>query len=264
MSVPVFGVDAFSAAPFGGNPAAVCVLRQPAAPEWMQAVAAEFNLSETSFLLAVAEGWQIRWFTPAVEVALCGHATLASAHILWETGQVRADESIVFSTQYSGRLTCRQSLGRITMDFPVRRSKPAAPPEGLLPALGAPAVGVERSVDDWLVEVPDAATVRQLRPDFARLRETPARGVIVTAPAEALGPYDFISRFFAPAVGINEDPVTGSAHCTLAAYWGARLSKVRLRAYQASRRGGEVEMELRDERVLLGGSATTVWRGQWA
>lgn len=255
----IFQVDAFTARPFAGNPAAVCLLEQPAGASWMQACAAEMNLSETAFLHPRPDGaYDLRWFTPAVEVDLCGHATLASAHILWETGALAADSVARFHTR-SGMLSAVRQDDWIEMDFPAKPAEPVSAPPGLLAALGADAVSVSRNQFDYLVEVATEHAVRALEPDFARLARVPVRGVIVTARGAE---YDFVSRFFAPASGVAEDPVTGSAHCCLGPYWAARLGRTRFTAFQASRRGGIVRVALAGERVLLAGQAVTVFRGE--
>jgi PhzF family phenazine biosynthesis protein len=260
MGVPLYIVDAFTAAPFAGNPAAVCLLAVSRPAAWMQQVAREMQLSETAFLVPAEAGFDLRWFTPVVEVSLCGHATLASAHVLWESGRLAPDVPARFHTR-SGLLTAvRRDDGWIELDFPARPPVPTDPPAGLLAALGVEPLYVGRNQDDYLIVVPDEATVRGLTPDVARLRQLPARGVIVSAPAAP--PYDFVSRFFAPAVGIAEDPVTGSAHCCLAPYWAERLGRNPLRAYQASPRGGTLEVEWRGARVALRGQAVTVLRGE--
>ncbi len=260
MKVPISVVDAFATEKFRGNPAAVCMLREPAEPSWMQRVAAEMNLSETAFLAPRPDGWGLRWFTPTVEVALCGHATLAGAHTLWESGRLAAHEPAYFHTEQSGVLTCvRRSTG-ISMDFPTRIATAAPAPAGLDGALGCVPVWVGRSAYDYLCELPDEAAVRGLRPDHAALTRLPVRGVIVTAPGS--DGYDLVSRFFAPGSGVAEDPVTGSAHCTLAPFWAAKLGRSTLRAWQASARGGEVRLKLDGDRVWLEGNAVTVWRGE--
>ena len=256
MATPICVVDAFTHEPFRGNPAAVCVLEHEPDEGWMRRVAREMNLSETAFLAPKGEDWSLRWFTPTVEVALCGHATLASAHVLWET---RGLEKARFHTRESGVLATERREGRIEMDFPARPCHEATPPPGLEAAFGVKALWTGKSVYDYLIQVESEDVVRGLVPDHTRLAALPIRGVIVTAPAHR---YDFVSRFFAPGSGVPEDPVTGSAHCTLAPFWGERLGKSRLRAFQASDRGGEVEVELRGDRVLLAGAAVTTWRGE--
>jgi PhzF family phenazine biosynthesis protein len=263
MGIPIYGVDAFASEAFRGNPAAVCVVSGGTEARWMQSVAGEMNLSETAFVEpGIGGNWGLRWFTPGVEVDLCGHATLAAAHVLWQTGRVDGKEPIRFDTR-SGRLECRwDGAGGVTMDFPERPAQAMAIPEGLPAALGSDVRWCGRSVDDLLVELPHAATVRGLNPDLAAIGRFPVRGVIVTAPSDGEGS-DFVSRFFAPAVGVPEDPVTGSAHCTLAGYWAERLGKTRLVGRQVSRRGGMVGVCLKGGRVELTGSAVIVWRGEW-
>jgi PhzF family phenazine biosynthesis protein len=260
ISAAIHGVDAFADAPFCGNPAAVCILDGPAAVSWMQSVAAEMNLSETAFLYPVEGGWSLRWFTPVVEVDLCGHATLASAHVLWVTGRLGGADPAIFHTRVSGVLTCVQEGAWISMDFPACPTRGDSGPAGLLEALGCRAMEVGLAGQDVLVEVSDPEVVRGLRPDLARLAALPMRGVIVTARATE-GGYDFVSRFFAPGVGIHEDPVTGSAHGALAPYWGERLGKTEMRGWQASARGGEVRVRWKGDRVALIGQAVMVWRG---
>ncbi|HEV7786879.1 MAG TPA: PhzF family phenazine biosynthesis protein, partial [Thermoanaerobaculia bacterium] len=260
MSLDLYQVDAFADRAFAGNPAAVCLLPEPRDAEWMQSVAREMNLSETAFLHPQDGGWSLRWFTPAIEVELCGHATLASAHVLWQSGRLPAGETARFHT-LSGVLTAEQQGDWIELDFPARTAPEAEPPAGLVDLLGATPVFVGKSRYDYLLELPSEAAVRAAAPDPRRLAALPVRGVIVTARAAA-GPYDIVSRFFAPASGVDEDPVTGSAHCTLGPYWAQRLGKTELLAYQASARGGEVRVRVRGERVLLGGRAVTVVRGE--
>jgi PhzF family phenazine biosynthesis protein len=258
--VPLYQVDAFTDRRFSGNPAAVCLLHEPADESWMQSLAAEMNLSETAYLVPARDGFDLRWFTPAVEVALCGHATLASAHVLWETGRLAAGETARFHTK-SGLLTAVAKGAWIEMDFPAIRCQPADAPPGLLEALEVHAVGVCRAGTDYLVEVVDEAEVQSVSPDLVALEEVQARGIVVTAAATLPG-YDVVSRFFAPAAGIAEDPVTGSSHCALGPYWGAKLGKTELLAYQASARGGTVRVTLAGDRVLLGGRAVTVFKGE--
>jgi PhzF family phenazine biosynthesis protein len=281
MSLDLYQVDAFTDRPFAGNPAAVCLLPGARDPRWLQDVAREMNLSETAFLYPTPPGdakpgfqpgdWHLRWFTPAVEVELCGHATLASAHVLWQTGRLAAGETARFHT-LSGLLTAKQQAdGWIELDFPARRVEAVEPPDGLLAAFGlqesnAGPVFVGKSRYDFLVELPAEAAVRAVAPDFAALRQLPVRGVIVTARADA-PPFDIVSRFFAPGAGVDEDPVTGSAHCTLGPYWAAKLGKHDLLACQASARGGVLRVRVDaaregGERVLLGGQAVTVLEGK--
>lgn len=260
MKVPIFQVDAFTSRPFSGNPAAVCILPQPREAAWMQNVAREMNLSETAFLVPEGDIFQLRWFTPAVEVDLCGHATLASAHVLWENHYLPSEKQACFSTR-SGLLTAQKKESWIEMDFPVKPEEPASPPEGLAKALGVEIKYVGRNQFDYLVLVAKEEIVLQMQPDFALLKELPIRGVIVTSKAEK-GPYDFVSRFFAPRVGVNEDPVTGSAHCCLGPFWAKRLGKKELLAYQASSRGGIIKVTLQGARVLLAGQAITIFQGE--
>ncbi|HEY7067043.1 MAG TPA: PhzF family phenazine biosynthesis protein [Chloroflexota bacterium] len=262
MGLSVVQVDAFTDRPFAGNPAAVCVLPEAADAAWMQAVAREMNLSETAFLVRCADGYDLRWFTPAVEVDLCGHATLASAHVLWEDGHLPPGEAARFQTR-SGLLTAARQGDWIEMDFPAKPQEPAEPPPGLAAALGAVPRYVGRNEFDYLVEVESEAVLRALQPDFAALRAIPVRGITVTSRAATAG-CDFVSRFFAPAAGIDEDPVTGSAHCCLGPYWAERLGRPELTAYQASGRGGVVRVRVGDGRVYLGGQAVTVLRGELA
>ena len=219
------------------------------------------NLSETAFLVPQGDGFHLRWFTPAKEVSLCGHATLASAHTLWETGWLRPDEQARFQT-LSGPSTASRCSDGIEMDFPASPAEAAEAPVGLADALGAAPKYVAKNVSQrYLVEVEDEETVRRLKPDFTLLGRLPVRAVIVTARS-ALPEYDFVSRFFAPAIGINEDPVTGSAHCCLGPFWAGRLGKAEMVAYQASARGGVVRVRLSGDRVLLGGQAVTVMIGE--
>ena len=258
--IEIYQVDAFTDKPFAGNPAAVCLLEEAAEADWMQAVAAEMNLSETAFLVPLVDGFDLRWFTPAVEVDLCGHATLASAHVLWQTGKLAADEEARFHTR-SGLLTAVLAQNWITLNFPAKLETPAETPPGLAQALGVEPVYVGRNAFDYIVEVGSETAVRTLTPDHAILRTLPVRGVIVTARAETEG-LDFVSRFFAPGSGIDEDPVTGSAHCCLGPYWAVKLNKTAFTAYQASPRGGLIRVSVIGDRVLLQGQAVTVFQGQ--
>ena len=258
---PVFQVDAFTGAAFGGNPAAVCLLDAPADAAWMQSVATEMNLSETAFLVPRGVGcWDLRWFTPAVEVDLCGHATLASAHVLWQEGLDGGAEALSFSTR-SGTLGARRDGELVELDFPSTPAGVAEPPPDLLEALGVDPVQTASSGTDWLVELDDEAAVRAAQPDSRRLLSVDCRGVIVTAPASEESAADVVSRFFAPRVGIDEDPVTGSAHCAVGPWWAERLGP-RLVAHQASARGGELRVIVDGDRVRLGGTAVTVLRGE--
>ncbi|MCO5999616.1 PhzF family phenazine biosynthesis protein [Actinoallomurus rhizosphaericola] len=258
----VYVVDAFTDRPFAGNPAGVCPLTGPADAGWMQRVAAELNLSETAFPRPVEDpdaDYELRWFTPAVEVALCGHATLGAAHVLYETGAAPGDRPIRFRTLHSGVLTVRREDDLLAMDFPAVPPVRIDPPAGLAEALAAEPLWTGRNAQhDILALLPDAATVRSLRPDRHALGRIDARGICVTAPGED---HDFVSRFFAPRVGVPEDPVTGSAHCMLGPYWAERLGRADLLAHQASARGGDVRVSVRDDRVILRGAAVTVIEG---
>ena len=258
-TVPCLQVDAFADRPFTGNPAAVCLLEQQADAGWMQAVASEMNLSETAFVHPRDDGFGLRWYTPAAEVELCGHATLAAAHALWSEGVVPDSRAIRFHTK-SGELGCERRGEAIELDFPATPVEREGVADGLLEALGVDAEFAGRSRFDALVVVDSARRVRELEPDFANLARVPVRGVIVTGPSDDAR-FDFISRFFAPALDIDEDPVTGSAHCCLAPYWGERLGKVEMTAFQASARGGVVSLRLDGDRVHLGGTAVTVLKG---
>jgi PhzF family phenazine biosynthesis protein len=262
MRQTLFQVDAFTARPFAGNPAAVCILAQPAEPGWMQDVAREMNLSETAFAHpdGDGDGYRLRWFTPAVEVDLCGHATLATAHVLWDEGYLPRAEPARFQTR-SGLLTAERRGDWIELDFPAEPARPAAPPDALVEALGAPVRAAGRNRFDWLVELESEDALRQLAPDITRLAAVPTRGVIVTSRADqSKSDFDFVSRFFAPRLGVPEDPVCGSAHCCLAPYWSERLGKTELVGYQASPRGGVVRVRHQGARVVLGGQAVTVLR----
>lgn len=255
-------VDAFSSSPFAGNPAAVCLLDRERDDTWMQSVAAEMNLAETAFLLEVSDGWSLRWFTPAVEVDLCGHATLASAHVLWQEGILAEGITARFHTR-SGLLTAARNGAWIELDFPATPAAAEALPPHVERALGVPLKFTGRTKFDFFAVVESESDVRSLKPDLSALRELGGgRGVIVTARGN--GHYDFVSRFFAPAAGIDEDPVTGSSHCALAPYWGEQLGKPEMLAFQASARGGEVRVRLSGDRVVLGGQAVTVLRGELA
>ena len=254
-------VDSFTSRPFRGNPAAVVLLEERRDDEWMRHVAREMNLSETAFLLREGEGFNLRWFTPAVEIDLCGHATLASAHALWQESLVPSDRAISFST-LSGILTARPRGGAIELDFPTLPPTSVEAPTGMLAALGlveAPVyIGVNAS-RFFVVRVRDERVVRELSPDFAALAAVDARAVIVTASGSST---DIVSRFFCPRLGMNEDPVTGAAHCTLGPYWKQELGRSDLTAFQASVRGGFVNVRVEGERTFLSGQSVTVARGQ--
>ncbi len=276
MPCPIYTIDAFTDAPFAGNPAAVCLMESPADSTWMQSVAREMNLSETAFLTRMPdEGaepvYALRWFTPAVEVPLCGHATLASAHALWSEGHAAPDSALRFTT-LSGELTARRvspadAAGEwIELDFPAIEQHAVAVPMEISVALGAQPISMGSSRMYLLCEMKSEQAVRDLAPDFANLALAPGgQGLIATARAEVSAEdcgYDFVSRWFGPALGINEDPVTGSAHCLLAPYWGARLGKREMVGYQASARGGIVRVAVEGDRVKLQGQAVTILRGE--
>jgi PhzF family phenazine biosynthesis protein len=260
LNVPIFQIDAFAVGPFTGNPAAVCLLEKEADADWMQSVAAEMNLSETAFVAPRTDGFELRWFTPVSEVDLCGHATLASAHLLWETGRLAEADTARFHTR-SGLLTAVRVDDWIELDFPATPAESIEPPPGLSDLLGSVPKFVGRSRFDLLLELTDAEELRDLNPDFVGLSSLPIRGLIVTTKSD-VPEFDFLSRFFAPAAGINEDPVTGSAHCALAPFWAERLGKTEMTAYQCSPRGGVVKVKLAGDRVLLRGKAVTVLRGE--
>jgi PhzF family phenazine biosynthesis protein len=261
MAIPIYQVDAFTEEPFKGNPAGVCLLSGPAEAAWMQSVAAEMNLAETAFPLPEGDGFRLRWFTPKVEVKLCGHATLATAHVLWEQGILAPDREARFHT-LSGLLTARRDGRLIELDFPARPPLPQPPDwaDAVVGALGLKPVYIGMSAEDILFEAADEAAVRSVEPDFAMLRTLPARGVIVTSRSRD-SRFDFVSRFFAPAVGVDEDPVTGSSHTVLVPYWAGRLGKTSFTAYQASARGGILHLRLDGDRVKIAGQAVTVIKG---
>ena len=260
MGLTIIQVDAFTNKPFAGNPATVCILPELGDERWMQQVAQEMSLPATAFLYPQADGFKLRWFTSTVELALCGHGTLASAHVLWEMGHLPLDQVAHFETR-SGPLQAERHGDWIELDFPAEPEQPAAAPPNLAEALGVTPRYVGKNRLDYLVEVDSEATVRDLKPDLNLLLTIPTRGVIVTSRADS-ATYDCVSRFFAPSVGINEDPVTGSAHCCLGPFWGARLHKKELTAYQASPRGGIIRIRLNGPRVYLSGQAVTVLRGE--
>lgn len=265
----IIQVDAFTSQPFAGNPAAVCVLPTPQDPQWMQNVAQEMNLSETAFLVKQIGGFDLRWFTPTTEVDLCGHATLASAHVLWSEGHLAPDAEARFQTR-SGLLTAnlqaQSSKERwIELNFPAILTVAVPVPPNLSAALGVSIEQVYEGALGLVVEVDSEATVRNIQPNFELLKTIPCHGVIVTSQADAtsrVNSFDFVSRYFAPNFGINEDPVTGSAHCCLAMFWHDRLHKTEFLAYQASARGGIMKVRCEGDRVFLGGQAITVLRGE--
>jgi len=266
MSIPFFQVDAFSDRPFAGNPAAVCLSTKALAPELMQSIAAEMNLAETAFPMPTAEpgGWVLRWFTPALEVDLCGHATLAAAKVLFDQGE---PGPLRFATRSGELVVDQEEDGRLRMDFPAMVPEVASAPAGLLDALGcrADAACLRGPVGQyWQVVLPTQAEVAALRPDFGRLGRLGLDGrigVAVTASADTYTDRDFVSRFFAPWAGIDEDPVTGSAHCMLAPYWANRLGRTEMSARQISRRGGDLDVRVRGDRVDLIGQAVIVAEG---
>ncbi len=261
MGLNITQVDAFTDKPYAGNPAAVCILPGERDAEWMQQVAREMNLSETAFLQKRMDGYDLRWFTPTIEVALCGHATLASAHVLWVEKHLQANEQARFHTQ-SGLLTATRQGDWIELDFPANHAQPTDAPANLLEALGVKAAKyVGKNRFDYIVEVATQADVAELQPNFSLLTTLGVRGIIVTSRADA-GEFDFVSRFFAPGSGIDEDPVTGSAHCCLGPFWQAQLGKDSFMARQISARGGTVRVRIEDDRVKLGGQAVTVMRGE--
>jgi len=259
----LFQVDAFTDQPFKGNPAGVCLLGMPKPESWMLSVAREMNLSETAFLFPQGKtSYNLRWFTPATEVSLCGHATLASAHVIWEEKLLPSTEMVTFMTK-SGDLSARRAGDAIEMSFPARQVQPAAHNEELNRSLRTAPIFTGRYAapkgDLYLLEVDSEASLRAIAPDYQQLASTPARAVILTSRSSD-SRYDFVSRYFAPAVGINEDPVTGSAHCYLAPYWGEKLGKKQLTGYQASERTGIVQCRWAEDRVWLGGRAVTVFK----
>ncbi|AKB82059.1 phenazine biosynthesis protein, PhzF family [Methanosarcina barkeri 3] len=254
----IYQVDAFTEKPFSGNPAGICVLNEKPEEKLMQNIAREMNLSETAFLVKEGEKYNLRWFTPNAEVDLCGHATLASAHILWEKGYLRKDIEAKFSTK-SGLLTAKMSDGWIELNFPALPEEKTEPSVELLEALGTQATYVGKNKFDYLVEVESEEIVTTMKPDFMKLLKLPTRGVIVTSRAKE---YDFVSRFFAPQIGVLEDPVTGSAHCCLGPYWQKKLNKDEFIASQASKRGGILRVKLAGDRVLIVGKAVTVLEGE--
>lgn len=264
MKTRIFQVDAFTDKPFRGNPAGVCLLEDPQSDSWMQDIAMEMNLSETAFLLKIKEGFSLRWFTPKTEVSLCGHATLASAHILWEEGILRLEEEAIFLTK-SGKLVASNKDNGIEMDFPSMSVQDADAPNSLIGALKIKPSYIGRylcsSGASYLIEVESEDVVKNMNPDFGKLRFEDAKAIIVTSISES-SDYDFISRFFAPALGIDEDPVTGSAHCCLAPYWAPKLQKNELVGYQASKRSGVVHCRVSGNRVFLKGKAITIFKGE--
>jgi len=261
MATRIFQVDAFTTEPFRGNPAGVCLPAGATSEEWLQGIAADMNVSETAFLWKKEHHFAIRYFTPLAEVSLCGHATLSSAHILWQEGIVGTGEAIRFIAK-GGDLSARHEGDWICLDFPTLPVRPAETPPGLQAVLGAAPLRVSRlEGQGLLVEFDSEEIVRELQPDFAGIRREGFGMIIVTARAKG-GPYDFVSRFFAPDIGIDEDPVTGVAHCSLSPYWSERLGKADLLGHQVSRRGGIVRVRSRGARTEILGRALTVLRGE--
>jgi PhzF family phenazine biosynthesis protein len=262
--IPLFHVDAFADRPFAGNPAAVCLLPEGDWPPeaWMQDVGAEMNLSETAFVRPDGKGgFGLRWFTPAKEVELCGHATLASAHVLWEEGVLAPGQAATFAT-LGGTLVCRRGEDGITLDFPDQSAQPCEAPAGLFEAFGTAPVPVLRNRMDYVLVLPDEAAVRGLRPlAKAPALQDPVRGFVVTAPSSDPA-FDYVCRYFAPAYGIDEDPVTGSIQCALGPYWARRLGKAELRGHQVSRRRGVFRVRADGGRVHITGRAVTTARGE--
>lgn len=256
----IYHIDAFTAKSFKGNPAAVCILEHPMVDTWMQDVAMEMNLSETAFLIRQGDGYNLRWFTPKIEVDLCGHATLASGHVLFESGAARRDTIIRFYTK-SGLLTAALNDGWIELNFPSTPDREVSAPEGLMAALGVEVGYVGKTQFDYIAEVGSEEIVRNMDPDFDALYRVPTRGIIVTSRADS-DEFDFVSRFFCPILGIREDPVTGSAHCCLGPFWAKRLNKSNFTAYQASERGGIIRVRVDGDRVCLSGQAVTVLKGE--
>ena len=255
----IYQIDSFTDKPFTGNPAGVCILDEPADEKWMQNVAKEMAVSETAFLYPEDDGYNLRWFAPDAEVDLCGHATMASAHILWETDYAQENETLKFSTK-SGVLTANMNKGWIELDFPIIPVEKADAPEGLIESLGVEPIYVGINAFDYILELGSEKELRSIEPDFSRLADITTRGVSVTS-ASSSNEYDFVSRFFAPAIGIPEDPVTGSAHCCLGPYWMKKLNKSSFTAYQVSARGGFMKVDVKGERVILSGKAVTFLEG---
>lgn len=261
MGLTIWQVDAFADAPLTGNPAAICILPAPRDEAWMQAVGREMNLSETAFLVRRADGsFDLRWFTPTVEVDLCGHATIASAHILWEESILPPDEAARFHSK-SGPLGARRDGEWIELDFPAHETAPTELRVDIAKALGAEPVFVGRARFDTLVELASEEVIRGLTPDMGMIEAVGRRGVMVTARAST-APFDYVCRFFGPGGGVPEDPVTGSIQSTLGPYWAAKLGKQDLLGYQASARGGTVRVRPRGDRVLIAGKAVTVLKGE--
>jgi PhzF family phenazine biosynthesis protein len=260
MKIPIFIVDAFTDKQFKGNPAAVCLLNEKISDSIMQNIAFEMNLSETAFLLKNKNGFNLRWFTPSIEVDLCGHATLASSHVIKEFTDWNIGNSVEFYTK-SGKLIASYVDEMIQLDFPLLPEHEVQPHPDIEKAVGTKPVYVGLSKNVYFVQVENEKLVREMSPDFELLESLPAWGIVVTAKSDTTG-YDFVSRFFAPEKGVKEDPVTGSVHCTLAPFWGKQLNKNEFVAYQASQRGGVLNVKIKNERVLLLGNAVTVLKGE--
>ena len=256
--IDFFQVDAFTNRAFGGNPAAVCFVEPGFDETLMQRIAAENNLAETAFVEKKVEGFNLRWFTPTVEVDLCGHATLAAAHVLWQAGVLGEDQAAEFTTR-SGLLKAEKKGDWIELDLPTATLTDVDLPKEIVKALNISPVNVVFAKDRYLIEVGSAREVESIAPDFLSLREFDM--IVVTAKADPQSPFDFVSRTFGPSVGIDEDPVTGSSHCGLVPYWSAKLGKGSLFAFQASKRGGELKLQSAGERVLIAGQAVTVIKG---
>ena len=260
MNTQIYQVDAFNSEPFKGNPAAVCLLTEKKSENWMQQIAMEMNLSETAFLLPERKGYRLRWFTPLVEVNLCGHATLASAFVLFHQKLVKPGSTVHFYTR-SGEMTASDQDGWITLDFPAFYEQVYPKAQKIAEILHIKPLAVMQSGENVIVEMASAEEVCRLNPDFERLKLLTMQGLIVTARSTQ-PEFDFISRYFAPWIGINEDPVTGSAHACLGPYWQKRLGKSNLRAYQASQRGGMLKVEVKGKRVLISGQAVMIFSGE--
>jgi len=260
MVQEIVQVDAFTGEAYAGNPAAICVMPGPADEDWMRKVAREMNLSETAFLYPIEGGYHLRWLTPKAEVDLCGHATLATAHFLFEDSREPDDRPIRFQTR-SGWVSASRNGSWIVLDFPANPPREAQPPEGLVEALGVEPVYTGVYPKAYLVQVEDDSIVRKLQPDFRLLESLPSPKTCVTAP-DSTGPADFVSSLFAPALGIPEDPVNGNSHTALTPYWSGELGKRELLAHQVSERGGVLKLKFRDDRVNIAGQAVTVMRGK--
>lgn len=252
-------INAFASEPFSGNPAAVCILERDIEDDLKQQIAMEINLSETAFVVSGEDGFNLRWFTPLTEVDLCGHATLAAAHIIWEEDIVKSNEIIKFFTR-SGEIGVKMEDGLISMGFPTEPVIPVENTEEVAKCINSQILYAARNRFDYLLEIATEDELKRLVPDFSAISGLDSRGLIVTCRSDS-GDWDFASRFFAPRVGINEDPVTGSAHCALGPYWSSKLGKIDLTGFQASQRGGLVYVKIKEKKVILGGKAVTVMQG---